>query len=425
MLCQIKPMRRALAYLSCFVILAAQGFSGVSDAFAQAPPGTLDFDPTNPPTQTLVMRGETLFNIAERTRAPIEGLIRVNALVPPFAIQPGQVLRLPPLKVHVVQSGETFAAIAARYNVDARSLAVFNRLTRPVIVKKDQRIVLPPMVVDRLTGLEPQDLVDLLANEINAGRTVTGSIPGQIVTNTEAVSPQLSPPPPAMPPQLAPRQQAVLGPSSDGSGETGVRPAPARSTSTIGPFEDGDGVAVQPRGPTRPPAALPSATQLASLPPPPPVPPRPPQPSPSLPLPNVTDLQVPSLTGIFAWPVIGAIIETFGTKRDLRVLDGIEIEAPAGTPFKSAAAGTVVYVGNQLPGYGWLVLIRHADGLMSAYAYAQSVSVRENQSVTKGQVIGLVGVTGRATTPRLHFQIRYNTRPIDPLPRLPRVRGAA
>jgi murein DD-endopeptidase MepM/ murein hydrolase activator NlpD len=123
--------------------------------------------------------------------------------------------------------------------------------------------------------------------------------------------------------------------------------------------------------------------------------------------------------------VMGRVIETFGPRRDLRTYDGIEIEAAQGTPFKAAAAGKVVYVGNQIPGYGWLVLIRHDDGIMSAYAYAQSVSVRENQNVTRGQTIGLVGTTGRATTPRLHFQIRYNTRPIDPLPRLPQVRTAA
>ena len=130
------------------------------------------------------------------------------------------------------------------------------------------------------------------------------------------------------------------------------------------------------------------------------------------------------MTGLFLWPITGKVVETFGPKRDLRTIDGIEIEAPAGAPFKAAAAGTVVYVGNQIPGYGWLVLIRHNDGIMSAYAYAQSVSVRENQVVARGQTIGLVGTTGRATTPRLHFQIRHNTRPVDPLPRLPTARGA-
>jgi murein DD-endopeptidase MepM/ murein hydrolase activator NlpD len=420
MLCQTEQMGRSLAYLCCFALSASSCLGGVVSVHAQPAPGTAGFDPSNPPTQTLVMRGETLFTIAERTRSPLQALIRVNNLAPPYAISPGQVLALPPLKVHVVAANETFTAIARRYSVDERSLAVFNRLPRPVQLRIGQKIILPPMVIDRFTGLEPQDLLDLLANEINAGRDVTGTIPGQIVRNSEASSPNS--PPPASAPTPRPPIMRTIGPASDGNGDVSTN-VPFGSP-VLGPSEDGDGVAVNPRstpkGNVRPPTGLPR-TQTASL---SPLPPRPSQPPPTLSGP--TDMPAPSTSDVFAWPINnGRIIETFGTKQDLRVLDGIEIEAPAGTPFKAAAGGRVVYVGNQLPGYGWLVLIRHSDGIMSAYAYAQSVNVHENQTVTRGQVIGLVGTTGRATTPRLHFQIRQNTKPVDPVPRLPRLRAAA
>jgi murein DD-endopeptidase MepM/ murein hydrolase activator NlpD len=408
-------MRRSLAYLCCFAFCVSPHLLGTRVAVAQPAPGTANFDPANPPTQTLVMRGETLFNIAERTRSPLQALIRANSLAPPFAISPGQVLALPPLKVHVVAAGDTFTDIARRYSVDERSLAVFNRLQRPVQVRVGQRIILPPMVVDRFTGLEPQDLLDLLSNEIAAGREVTGAIPGQIVRNNEASSPSL--PPPA--PMPRPPASRPMGPSSDGSGNVTTRDPP--QVRGQGPSEDGDGVGVAPApGPTirpRPPASI-ARTQTASLSLPPGLPSRPPA-RPATP----PAMPSSSLRGQFAWPINGRIIETFGTKQDLRVLDGIEIEAAAGAPFKAAAAGKVVYVGNQLPGYGWLVLIRHSDGIMSAYAYAQSVNVRENQNVAQGQIIGLVGTTGRAPTPRLHFQIRQNTKPIDPIQSLPRLRA--
>jgi murein DD-endopeptidase MepM/ murein hydrolase activator NlpD len=404
-------MRQNLAYLCCLALCVGSSFGGTVPVLAQPAPGTADFDPRNPPTQTSVMRGETLFNIAERTRSPLQALIRVNNLTPPFAISPGQVLALPPLKVHVVASGENFTAIARRYSVDERSLAVFNRLNRPVILRSGQRIILPPFVVDRFTGLEPQDLLDLLSNEIEAGREVTGTIPGQILANSEASSPRAAPTSPSpRPPIVRP-----AGPSADGSGEVTTYKNNPRVGH--GPSEDGDGMAVRPPTPRAP---SPPKTQTASLPPPPPL-----RPAPPTSFPSVTDMPLPSASGGFMWPVTGKLVETFGAKKDFRTLDGIEIEAPAGSPFKAAANGTVVYVGNQLPGYGWLVLIRHEDGIMSAYAYAQSVNVRERQSVTRGQVIGLIGTTGRATTPRLHFQIRQNTRPVDPLPRLPRLRAAA
>jgi murein DD-endopeptidase MepM/ murein hydrolase activator NlpD len=406
-------MWRSLVCLSCFALCLGSYPLGTLAVLAQPAPGTADFDPANPPTQTLVMRGETLFNIAERTRSPLQALIRTNNLAPPYTISPGQALVLPPLKVHVVAAGETFSAIARRYSVNERSLAVFNRLARPVVVRPSQRVILPPMVIDRFTGLEPQDLLDLLANEINAGREVTGAIPGQIVRNSEATSPN-SPPPAPLPraPILSP-----IGPSADGTGD--VTRHETASIPSHGPSEDGDGVFVRPR--STPKGAPIPRTQTASLSPPRQSPIRPPSTDPIGP----TDMPIPSTIGSYLWPITGRIVETFGAKKDLRTLDGIEIEAPAGAPFKAIANGIVVYVGNQLPGYGWLVLIRHNDGIMSAYAYAQSVNVRESQNVARGQVIGLVGTTGRATTPRLHFQIRQNTRPVDPISRLPRLRAAA
>lgn len=406
-------MRRYFTYLTCFALCAGLQPFGLATAWAQPAPGTVDFDPTNPPTQTMVMRGETLFNIAERTRSPLQALIRANNLKPPYIISPGQVLALPPLKVHVVAPNETFSAIARRYSVDERSLAVFNRLTRPVKLSVQQRIILPPFVTDRFTGLEPQDLLDLLANEIEAGRQVTGAIPGQIIANSEASSPSSPPVPiPQQPPVLRP-----AGPSADGSGDV-ITAQTAQQATIMGPTEDGDGTPTRPRLPTAK-ARSPTA-QTASLLPPPATRPRVPST-----LPSLSDAPPLGVAGGYIWPVMGRVVETFGAKRDFRTYDGIEIEAAAGSPFKAMAGGTVAYVGNQLPGYGWLILIRHPDGIMSAYAYAQSVNVRENQIVTRGQVIGLVGTTGRAATPRLHFQIRQNTRPVDPLARLPKIRAAA
>jgi murein DD-endopeptidase MepM/ murein hydrolase activator NlpD len=386
----------------------------LSTAAAQPAPGTADFDPTNPPTQTMVMRGETLFNIAERTRSPLQALIRANNLRPPYLISPGQVLALPPLKVHVVAPNETFSAIARRYSVDERSLAVFNRLARPVKLSLRQRIILPPFVIDRFTGLEPQDLLDLLANEIEAGREITGTIPGKIVRNSEASSPSSPPTPiPQRPPILRP-----AGPSADGSGDI-IMGHTTQQPTPVGPPEDGDGIPARPRAPSIPKARPPTTQTASQLPPP--------TPRPRLPstLPSLSDVPPSGIASGFIWPVNGRVVETFGAKRDFRTYDGIEIEAAAGSPFKAIAGGTVVYVGNQLPGYGWLILIRHPDGIMSAYAYAQSVNVRENQIVSRGQVIGLVGTTGRAATPRLHFQIRQNTRPVDPLARLPKLRATA
>jgi murein DD-endopeptidase MepM/ murein hydrolase activator NlpD len=356
------------------LVCAALVIGGVAPAASQPAPGLADFDPGRPATQTRVGRGETLYAIAERTRSPLIGLIRVNQLRPPFALTPGQILRLPPLKVHVVAKNETFAAIAKRYRVDERSLAVFNQLERPVRLSVGQRIILPALVRDQLTGLEPQDLVTLLTAELAAGHEVSGAVAGQI----RAPKPAVTPPPVTKAP--IPKVDALKAPKAPAS-----TPPPApKSVAAKAPPK------IVPK-PNEPPSQA-----IAEATPPP------------------TSGTKPS----FIWPVRGRLLETFGTKKDLRVVDGIEIEAPSGAPFRAAAPGTVVYVGNQLAGYGWLVLIRHSRDYMTAYAFANSVTVREGQTVTQGQVIGQVGQTGRAASPRLHFQVRHATKPINPVPLL-------
>ncbi len=118
--------------------------------------------------------------------------------------------------------------------------------------------------------------------------------------------------------------------------------------------------------------------------------------------------------GRFVWPVVGRVILPFGGGGNGERNDGINIAAAAGTPIHAAAAGTVTYAGNELKGYGNLVLIQHDDGYVTAYAHAESISVERGDRVGKGQVIGLAGATGDVDRPQLHFEIRKGVQPINP-----------
>ena len=99
--------------------------------------------------------------------------------------------------------------------------------------------------------------------------------------------------------------------------------------------------------------------------------------------------------------------------------DGINIAAAKGTPIHAVEAGVVAYVGNELKGFGNLVLIKHADGWVSAYAHADQVEVKKGQSITKGQEIGTVGQTGSVSQPQLHFELRRQGEAVDPETYLP------
>jgi murein DD-endopeptidase MepM/ murein hydrolase activator NlpD len=142
--------------------------------------------------------------------------------------------------------------------------------------------------------------------------------------------------------------------------------------------------------------------------------------------PSVSDAQVSQLgRGRFVWPLQGEIISAFGAKPGGARNDGINIRASTGDPVRVAASGDVVYAGDQVPGFGNLVLVKHPDGWVTAYGHLSRVDVKMQQKVTQGQQIGLAGATGGVAEPQLHFEIRYGAageraRPIDPNLVLPR-----
>ena len=116
----------------------------------------------------------------------------------------------------------------------------------------------------------------------------------------------------------------------------------------------------------------------------------------------------------FLWPVRGRVISAFGAKSKGLRNDGINIAAPRGTPVLAAENGVVVYAGNELRGFGKLILVKHSGGWVSAYAHNQSFMVKRGEKVTKGQRIARVGSTGGVISPQLHFELRKGRDAKDP-----------
>jgi murein DD-endopeptidase MepM/ murein hydrolase activator NlpD len=123
-----------------------------------------------------------------------------------------------------------------------------------------------------------------------------------------------------------------------------------------------------------------------------------------------------------AWPVSGKVTSGFGRRGKRRFHAGIDIPMPKGTPIVAALDGIVLDVGTsknrQYRGYGNTALIGHGNGIITLYAHCQSVSVKKGQAVRQGEVIGLVGNTGRSTTPHVHFEVRKDGKAVNPLPDL-------
>lgn len=117
----------------------------------------------------------------------------------------------------------------------------------------------------------------------------------------------------------------------------------------------------------------------------------------------------------FRWPVRGRVIAAYGARTNGKSNDGINVAVPEGTPVKAAEDGVVAYSGNELKGYGNLILVRHPNGYVTAYAHASELLVKRGDTIKRGQVIAKSGQSGEAASPQLHFEIRKGSSPVDPL----------
>jgi murein DD-endopeptidase MepM/ murein hydrolase activator NlpD len=117
--------------------------------------------------------------------------------------------------------------------------------------------------------------------------------------------------------------------------------------------------------------------------------------------------------GRFIWPVRGRITQEFGIRGTVKH-DGIDISASRGTPIRASDSGKVIYSGDEIKGYGNIIIIKHARGFITVYAHNKINDVAEGTNVVRGQIIGRVGNTGSVSAPHLHFEVRKNNRPINP-----------
>lgn len=132
---------------------------------------------------------------------------------------------------------------------------------------------------------------------------------------------------------------------------------------------------------------------------------------------KATDTDAPDQTGIgkYRWPVRGAVIAGYGANVDGNRNDGIDISVPSGTPIKAAENGVVIYAGNGLKQLGNTVLVRHNDGTVTVYGHADTLNVTRGQKVQRGQTLAASGMSGGAKRPQVHFEVRKDATPVNPM----------
>ncbi len=251
-----------------------------------------------------------------------------------------------------VQAGDTVYGVARRFAVPLRGVIDANGLRPPYALRVGQVLQVP----------NPRRHMVLAGDTVYGVARRYGAEPSQIVRLNRIAAPYT----------LAPGQKLSL-------------PVPSRS--------GGGQVVVKAAGPT--PARLATSGKTVAK-------------AVAIPAPP------PRASGKFLWPVRGRTIAGYGRKKNGLHNDGINIAAPRGAPVRAADNGVVAYVGNELRGFGNLILIKHAGGWVTAYAHTERFLVRRGQTVARGQEIARIGSSGNVATPQLHFEIRKGARSVDP-----------
>lgn len=294
-----------------------------------------------------------------------------------------------------VGPGDTLESLSRRHGLPAAAIMQANAITSPTGIRPGQRLVIPrynPSAV--ATSGPPATRATASAPQAESGSHVIA--PGETLTGI-ARRYQVSLKDLAKANNIEPYTQVRMGDRLVIPGRAG---ATARTTVTPRPAQ------------TAAPAKSPPAPKVASV--------EAPHTARALtPANEATEQETTSKTASaaapsFRWPVRGRIITGFGPKPNGQQNDGINLAVPEGTPIKAAEDGVVAYAGNELKGYGNLVLVRHANGFVTAYAHASELLVKRGDQIKRGQVIARAGQTGTVTSPQLHFEIRKGSAPVDP-----------
>jgi murein DD-endopeptidase MepM/ murein hydrolase activator NlpD len=339
-------------------------------------------------THTVVVgKGDTVNILSTYLLTPKEAIIRANKLKKPYELEVGRSLKIPTSRAYVVRPGDTLYAVGRRFSVPVAVLAELNNFSEAPRLHPGQKVDLPTGYVD------------------NAAAEVASRTPPSR-RRAPVAEPSEQPTEPAVQAALPPRgaaRQAAAPPAAIPSTPVPYASLPGRvspSNPPVMPPSRGSYPPVLPPSRSSSPPATASIIETAPAP---------------------SDTQVAAAgRGRFVWPVRGEILSGFGSKPGGQRNDGLDIAAPMGGPVAAAATGDVVYAGNQVPGFGNLVLIKHVDGWVTAYAHLSATEVKIKDHVSQGAEIGKVGQTGGVDQPQLHFEIRYapsprdKAKPVDP-----------
>jgi murein DD-endopeptidase MepM/ murein hydrolase activator NlpD len=396
-----------MLFVSCSLILGGEAFSAA------------------PEKKIVTGPDDTVYGIAYNNGIPTRSLIAANNLKPPYTLKAGQVLIVPLPNQHIAGQGETVESIAEIYAVNVDVLAHENNITTPSYIAPGTVLSIPARNTETLaTALKPPEEINasslaplpLVRSEpgpssleplpVAKATASNMALPDDLAQELAAEKEATSAPAPLMN-NLAEKKDKGAAVASKKKEEN---EKPSKEAMKEKPQKEGKLAKKEEPQEEKKVAKKeePKEEKVVS---------KKEEPEQEKKAAKSEDTaEATSKDVAFAWPVQGEIVKKFapGGKND-----GINIKVAKGTPVKAAAAGTVMYAGSELKGFGNLLLLKHQDGWVTAYAHNSELLVKKGDKVKQGQEIAKSGTPeGDAEQPQLHFEIRKVKQPIDPLTKL-------
>ena len=305
----------------------------------------------------IVGQGMTLYSIAKSNNLPVAALAAANGLKAPYAVHTGQILRIPGTSDAVTPAPRITAASTQPQSPRISAAGTHEVAPGDTLFALGRKYGVSPYAIADLNGL-PHNTTLKLGQQVKIPADGARSVAANTISKTKA--------PPAAEvvadaqaaPAVEPTLKAQEKLAAEGQITAAETPAVA-DAAPVAPVEAG-----------------------------------------------LTNMR---------WPVRGKIISSFGAKPNGLKNEGINIAVPEGTSIRAAESGIVAYSGNELKGYGNLVLIRHEGGYVTAYAHAKELFVKRGDTVKRGDVIAKAGQTGSVSSPQLHFEVRKGATAMDPV----------
>ena len=324
--------------------------------------------------EIIVQKGDTLYSISKKNDVPLRDLIENNNLEPPYALKVGSALKIPSPNYHESREGDTLYSISRMYDMKVNDLIALNNLKFPYSIYPGDKVK-----VTKKSGENKN--IEIKKGDKNI----------QLASESKPKNEKSS---------FKPSEEKAKEISEKNHSKEiekyGFKPSEVRAMEINNKNNATNSKTAQN-------IINPTKNEIVET-----------KLSINKPIDKDALKKIANKTNRFSWPVRGDVISKFGPKSAGLYNDGINIKAPEGQAVGASEDGIVAYVGNELKGYGNLVIIKHSGGWISAYAHLKNSLVERGQKINKGQKIGNVGNSGKVKFPQLYFGLRKGRDAVNP-----------